>query len=139
MTIDPDDPSRAVEAVLFAADEPRTIEMIRAHVGEVADVRAALGALADHYAGRGIELVQRGDRWHFQTAGDLAHLLRRDREEARKLSRAAIETLAIIAPPGCAIRSTWRWRKWRSAWSPRKRWQTRPKRTKLRIFPVGDW
>jgi segregation and condensation protein B len=42
-------------------------------------------------------LVRRGDRWHFQTAGDLAHLLRRDREEPRKLSRAAIETLAITA------------------------------------------
>jgi len=97
MTIDPDDLSRAVEAVLFAADEPLTLEMIRAHVGEGADVRAALDALAHHYAGRGIELVCRGDRWHFQTAGDLAHLLRRDREEARKLSRAAIETLAIIA------------------------------------------
>jgi segregation and condensation protein B len=89
--------SRAVEAVLFAADEPLTIEMIRAHIGEGADVRASLAALADHYAGRGIELVERGDRWHFQTAGDLAHLLRRDREESRKLSRAAIETLAIIA------------------------------------------
>jgi segregation and condensation protein B len=97
MTIDPDDLSRAVEAVLFAADEPLTVEMIRAHVGEGADVGAALDALAAHYAGRGIEIVQRGDRWHFQTAGDLAHLLRRDREEARKLSRAAIETLAIIA------------------------------------------
>ena len=54
-------------------------------------------ALADRYAGRGVELVRRGDRWQFQTAGDLAHLLRRDREEARKLSRAGIETLAIIA------------------------------------------
>ncbi|QDZ07963.1 SMC-Scp complex subunit ScpB [Sphingomonas panacisoli] len=95
--IEPDDLSRAVEAVLFAADEPLTIEAIRAHVGDDADVRAALTTLAEHYAGRGIELVQRGDRWHFQTAGDLAHLLRRDREEARKLSRAAIETLAIIA------------------------------------------
>lgn len=97
MTIDPDDLARAVEAVLFAADEPLTIEMIRAHVGEGADVRAALDRIAGHFAGRGIELVRRGDRWHFQTAGDLAHLLRRDREEPRKLSRAAIETLAIIA------------------------------------------
>ncbi|MEO5494401.1 MAG: SMC-Scp complex subunit ScpB [Sphingomonas sp.] len=92
-----DDLVRAVEAVLFAADEPLTIEAIRAHVGADADVRAALEQVAEHYAGRGIELVSRGDRWHFQTAGDLAHLLRRDREEARKLSRAAIETLAIIA------------------------------------------
>jgi len=97
MTIDPDDPARAVEAVLFAAEEPLTLDMIRAHVGEGVEVRSALDRLADFYAGRGIELVRRGDRWHFQTAGDLAHLLRRDREEARKLSRAAIETLAIIA------------------------------------------
>jgi segregation and condensation protein B len=95
--IEPDDLVRAVEAVLFAADEPLTAEAIRAHVGTDADVRAALEALTEHYAGRGIELVNRGDRWHFQTAGDLAHLLRRDREEARKLSRAGIETLAIIA------------------------------------------
>lgn len=87
---------RAVEAVLFAADAPLTPEAIRAHTGD-GDVRAALGALAAHYAGRGINLVQRGDRWHFQTAADLAHLLRRDREEPRKLSRAGVETLAIIA------------------------------------------
>ena len=53
--------------------------------------------LADHYEGRGIELVERGGRWHFQTAPDLAHLLRRTREEPRRLSRAATETLAIIA------------------------------------------
>ena len=74
-----------------------TIEMIRAHVGEEADVRAALDRIGEHFAGRGIELVRRGERWHFQTAGDLAHLLRRDREESRRLSRAAVETLAIIA------------------------------------------
>ena len=53
--------------------------------------------LAEHYAGRGLELVERGGRWHFQTAPDLAHLLRRTREEPRRLSRAATETLAIIA------------------------------------------
>ncbi|MBA4042494.1 MAG: SMC-Scp complex subunit ScpB [Sphingobium sp.] len=88
--------TRAVEAVLFAADAPLSIDAIRAHAGE-GDVRAALAELADHYAGRGIELVRRGERWHFQTAADLAHLLRRDREEQRRLSRAAVETLAIIA------------------------------------------
>jgi segregation and condensation protein B len=97
MTIDPDDPVRAVEAVLFAAEEPLTIDSIRAHVGEDIDVRGALERIAEDYAGRGIELVRRGDLWHFQTAGDLAHLLRRDREEPRKLPRAAIETLAITA------------------------------------------
>ncbi len=92
----PDDLIRAVEAVLFAATEPMTAEAIRAHVGD-GDVKGALAVLAEDYAGRGINLVQRADRWHFETAPDLAHLLRRDREEARKLSRAGIETLAIIA------------------------------------------
>jgi segregation and condensation protein B len=92
-----DDLARAVEAVLFASEHPLSIDEIRAHVGQEADVRDALTRLGEFYAGRGIELVRRGDRWHFQTAADLAHLLRRDREEARKLSRAGIETLAIIA------------------------------------------
>ena len=93
---DPSDIVRAVEAVLFAAIEPLTPEAIRAHVG-AGDVRAALDTLMADYAGRGINLVRRGDHWQFQTAADMAHLLRRDREEARKLSRAGIETLAIIA------------------------------------------
>jgi segregation and condensation protein B len=65
-------------------------------VGE-GDVAAALSELAERYQGHGIELVERGGRWHFQTAPDLAHLLRRTREEPRRLSRAATETLAIIA------------------------------------------
>ena len=88
---------RAVEATLFAAEAPMTLDQIRAYVGDSVDVSAALTKLADHYSGRGIELVQRGNAWHFQTAADLAHLLRREREENRKLSRAAVETLAIIA------------------------------------------
>ena len=88
---------RAVEATLFASDQPMTVEQIRAYVGDNVDIAAALEQLAGHYAGRGIELVQRGKTWHFQTAPDLAHLLRREREESRKLSRAAVETLAIIA------------------------------------------
>jgi len=92
----PDDLVRAVEAALFAATEPMTAEAISAHLGG-ADVRAALGELAAHYQGRGIELVERGRRWHFQTAADLAHLLRREREEVRRLSRAATEVLAIVA------------------------------------------
>ena len=92
----PDDIARAVEAVLFAATEPMTVDAIRTQLNG-AEVRAALAALQADYAGRGIELVQRGDRWHFQTAADLAHLLRREQETARKLSRAGIETLAIIA------------------------------------------
>lgn len=87
---------RAVEAVLFAADAPMTTEEIARHLGGTA-VAEALTALAAHYAGRGIELVVRGGRWHFQTAPDLAHLLRREREDVRRLSRAATEALAIIA------------------------------------------
>ncbi len=92
-----DETRRAVEAVLFAADAPMTVAEIRAYVGEAVDVRAALDALVEDYGARGIHLVKRGDRWHFETAPDLANFLRRDREEPRKLSRAGIETLAIIA------------------------------------------
>ena len=91
-----DDFTRAVEAVLFAAEAPLTIDAIRAHVG-AGDVRAALDRLTADYAGRGIQIVRRGERWQFQTAPDMAHILRRDREEPRRLSRAGIETLAIIA------------------------------------------
>ncbi len=92
----PDDFARAIEAVLFAAEAPLTIDAIRAHVGP-GDVRAVLDRLVADYAGRGIGIVRRGERWQFQTAPDMAHMLRRDREESRKLSRAGIETLAIIA------------------------------------------
>jgi segregation and condensation protein B len=97
MMIEHDPDVRAVEATLFAAEQPMTVEQIRAYVGDSVDVTVALVKLAEHYDGRGIELVQRGKSWHFQTAADLAHLLRREREESRKLSRAAVETLAIIA------------------------------------------
>jgi len=91
-----DEFARAVEATIFASAEPLTIDEIAQHAGD-GDVEAALRALAEIYTGRGIELVERGGRWHFQTAPDLAHLLRRTREEPRRLSRAATETLAIIA------------------------------------------
>jgi segregation and condensation protein B len=97
MTPEPDDFLRAVEAALFVAETPLTSAEIKLHVGEGGNLAAALGALADHYAGRGVNLVERGGRWHFQTAPDLAHILRREKDEPRKLSRAAMETLAIIA------------------------------------------
>lgn len=92
----PDDLVRAVEAALFAAEEPMTVEALSAHLGQ-ADVRPALSELQRHYQGRGIHLVERGKRWHFETAPDLAHLLRREKEEPRRLSRAATEVLAIVA------------------------------------------
>ena len=95
MTMGPDI-ERALEAALFAATEPMSAEALSEHLGGV-EVRAALTALAAHYSGRGVHLVERGGRWHFQTAPDLAHLLRREREEPRRLSRAATEVLAIVA------------------------------------------
>lgn len=91
--------TRALEATLFAAEDPMTPEQLSAHLGGMAmgDVREGLTALADHYAARGVHLVERGGRWHFETASDLAHLLRREKEQVRRLSRAATEVLAIIA------------------------------------------
>ncbi|KFG91631.1 Segregation and condensation protein B [Sphingobium herbicidovorans NBRC 16415] len=94
---EPDDFLRAVEAALFVAETPLSPAELRLHVGEAGDLAAALADLSAHYAGRGINLVERGGRWHFQTAADLAHILRREKDETRKLSRAAMETLAIIA------------------------------------------
>ena len=88
---------RAVEAVLFAAEAPMTADEIAAYVGPDVDLKQSLRLLAEDYEGRGVELVERGGRWHFQTAPDMAHILRREREEPKRLSRAAVETLAIIA------------------------------------------
>ena len=97
MMIEYDIGMRSVEATLFAAETPMTVEQIRGYVGDAIDIPHTLKRLEEQYNGHGIELVQRGKTWHFQTAADLAHLLRREREESRKLSRAAVETLAIIA------------------------------------------
>jgi segregation and condensation protein B len=96
MSSAPDELVRAVEATLFATEEPMTAEQLSAHLAG-ADVRDALAELEAHYANRGVRLVERGRRWQFQTAPDLAHLLRREREQVRKLSRAATEVLAIVA------------------------------------------
>jgi segregation and condensation protein B len=88
--------TRRVEAVLFAAAEPLTPADIRAYAGE-GDLGAALDALVADYAPRGVNLVQRGGRWLLQTAPDCATVLERAREVPKKLGRAALETLAIIA------------------------------------------
>jgi segregation and condensation protein B len=88
--------ARRVEAVLFAAAEPLTPADIRGYAGE-GDLGAALEALVADYAPRGINLVQRGGRWLFQTAPDCASVLERARDVPRKLGRAALEALAIIA------------------------------------------
>ena len=95
----PDDLERGLEATLFASDEPLTVEQLSAHLGDLekSAIREALAALQEHYAKRGVHLVERGKRWHFETAADMAHLLRREKEQVRRLSRAATEVLAIIA------------------------------------------
>ena len=95
----PGELERAVEASLFAAEEPLTVAALSAHLGDAdhGEVRAALAALTAHYGERGVQLVERSGGWHFQTAPDCAHLLRREREQVRRLSRAATEVLAIVA------------------------------------------
>src|SRR3546814_11934168 len=85
----PDD-IRAVEATLFAAEEAMSEKEIADYVGEGVDVAAAIEALADPYAGRGVNLVERGKRWHVQTAPDMAPLLRREWDAAGRTSAAAI-------------------------------------------------
>lgn len=88
---------RGVEATLFAADKPMSLADLTTYVGEQGDLKAALAAIQARHAGGGIELVERGGRWHFQTPADLAYLLRPEREEPRKLTRAGMEVLAIVA------------------------------------------
>ncbi len=88
---------RQVEALLFAAAEPLSLQDLEAKLGGRTDVAGALANLATRYAGRGVQLSCVAGRWRFATAPDLAHLLEDRREEPRRLSRAAMETLAIIA------------------------------------------
>jgi segregation and condensation protein B len=88
---------REVEALLFAAAGPLSAEEIAQRLPEGADVEGAIALLQARYEGRGVQLVCVGGRWRFQTAEDLAWLMTEEREEPRRLSRAAQETLAIIA------------------------------------------
>lgn len=88
---------RMAEALLFAASEPLDETVLRERLPEDADLGSVLAALSAHYAPRGINLVSTGGRWSFRTAPDLASLLDRERVETRRLSRAALETLAIVA------------------------------------------
>ncbi len=88
---------RVVEALLFAAPEPMPETAIADRLADGTDVPRVLAALADHYRGRGVNLVQTGSGWAFRTAVDLAGKLQLEIVEPRKLPRAALETLAIIA------------------------------------------
>ena len=91
------DAERMVEALLFAAAEPLSAQELQARLPEGADVGRALATLRARYAGRGVELECVADRWRFRTAPDLAFLMVKEREEARRVSKAALETLAVIA------------------------------------------
>lgn len=95
----PDHPEykRRLEALLFAAKAPLTAREIGERMPQEADIGALIGQLRAEYAGRGFELAERGGAWAFRTAPDLSGALVAERWEARRLSRAALEVLAIIA------------------------------------------
>lgn len=88
---------RIAEALLFAASMPLSPDDIARHCPSGVDVANVLAELAERYAPRGVNLVQVAGKWAFRTAADLGYLLSREVEEPRRLSRAALETLAIIA------------------------------------------
>jgi len=91
------DTAREIEALLFAAAGPLTAEDLAKRLPEGADVDGGLAELAALYEGRGVVLAQVAGAWRFQTAEDLAWLMTEERDEPRRLSKAAQETLAIIA------------------------------------------
>ena len=88
---------RLLEASLFAAAEPLSEKQLASRLPGSADLKGLLAALQSYYEGRGVELVRRGKSWCFRTADDIRPLLEREIDVPRKLSRAAIETLAIVA------------------------------------------
>jgi segregation and condensation protein B len=89
--------AREIEALLFAAAGPLTVEDLAKRLPEGADMEGGLAELSAFYEGRGVVLAQVAGAWRFQTAGDLAWLMTEERDEPRRLSKAAQETLAIIA------------------------------------------
>jgi len=96
----PTDPAqlmRALEALLFAASQPLSEEEIGEALPDGVDVAALLERMGEEYAGRGVNLVKVAGKWQLRTAEDLRYLLRKEVKEQRKLSRVALETLAIIA------------------------------------------
>ena len=88
---------RMVEAILFASTEPVTVAELTARMPHGCDAAEALAYLRRRYEGRGVALLRVGDAWAFRTAPDLGYLMQKESIESRKLSRAAVETLAIIA------------------------------------------
>lgn len=95
--ISDEDALRIVEALVFASAVPVSEPYLASRLPPGADVSTLMLRLRDLYAGRGVNLVQVGDHWAFRTAADLAFVVRNTETEVRKLSRAALEVLAIIA------------------------------------------
>ena len=96
---------RKVEAILFAAAEPLDTETIRSRIGKAVDVDKILLSLQKHYSSRGINLVCIKNKWSFRTSDDLSELMSLQKSTQKKLSKAAIETLAIIVYHQPATRS----------------------------------
>lgn len=88
---------RMLEAMLFASDRPLDATVLKERLPETANLDQLLAELADHYDGRGVVLKKIADGWAFRTADDLAFLLQAETAEQRRLSRAALETLSIVA------------------------------------------
>ena len=88
---------RMIEAVLFASSEPITLRELEERLPRGSDVGEAMAFLRHRYQGRGVQVMKVGDAYAFRTAPDLGFLMHKETVETRKLSRAAIETLAIIA------------------------------------------
>jgi len=88
---------RMVEAILFASSETVTVAELNARMPHGSDAAEALVYLRKRYEGRGVRVVKVGDAWAMRTAPDLSFLMQKETVETRKLSRAAIETLAIVA------------------------------------------
>ncbi|MDA0220529.1 MAG: SMC-Scp complex subunit ScpB [Proteobacteria bacterium] len=93
----PSEELRIVEAFLFASPQPVSEEEIAGRLPEGTDIKALLVELAEHYQGRGVEPVKTAERWSFRTAADMAPKLKIRLKQSRRMSRAALETLAIIA------------------------------------------
>ena len=94
---EPEAQDRMVEAILFASAEPLSTDEIEARMPQGSDAAEALRRVEAMYEGRGVTVIRLAGKWAFRTASDLSFLLRKEAQETRKLSRAATETLAIIA------------------------------------------
>jgi segregation and condensation protein B len=97
VSVDEFDAGRLIEALLFASADPVPQKVLAQHLPDDANIRGILLRLQAEYAGRGVNLVERDGAWAFRTAADLGARLRIEKTAVRKLSRVAVETLAIIA------------------------------------------